>query len=119
MSSWLTVIFRRKCYSRTSVCVSVTNGLIATFSLYSCGLMSKICISGNAYVINVKLAFEEGSLIKELKFKRKRWFQREYGLVVMHWAGARIGIRRETEPGATTEVQLGSGCKRNPVLLFI
>lgn len=46
-------------------------------------------------------------------------FQREYGLVVMHWAGARIGIGRETEPGAAAGVGLGRGCKRNPVLLFI
>lgn len=79
--------------------------------------MSKSCISDNACVINAKLAFEEHSLIKEIKFKRKRWFglSREYGLVVMLGAG----IRRGTEARAVAGVGLGRGCKRNSVLLFI
>lgn len=99
----------------------MTEGLTATSSLYSCGLMSKSCISDNAYVSNVKLAFEERSLIKELKFKRKWWFGLlgEYGLVLMNWAGARIRFARETEPRAVAGVGLERGCKRNSVLLFV
>ena len=83
--------------------------------------MSKSCISDNAYVINVKLAFEERSLIKEIKFKREWWFGLlgEYGLVVMHLAGGMIRVGRETEARAVAGVGLGRGCKRNSVLLFV
>lgn len=63
------MILGRKHCSRTSVCISVTKGL--TVTLCSCGLMSKSRISEKAYDITVKLAFEEGSLIKGIKIQEK------------------------------------------------
>lgn len=68
-------------------------------------LNEESCINNNDCVINVKLTFEEHSLIKALKFKTKSWFGplREYDLVVMHWAEPGIKVGRETQPRAAVE----------------
>lgn len=108
----------------------MAEGLPATFSLYSCNSQkivihkkNKSCISDITYVINVKLTyrvkrcFEEHSLKRNLKFKRKWWFRlwREYGLVMMQWVGSRIRVERETEFRAVAEM----GLQKDSVLLVI
>lgn len=101
----------------------MAEGLTGTFSLYSCNSMNKSCISDITYVINVKLnyhikqCFEEHSLKRNLKFKRKWWFGlwREYSLVMMQWVGSRIRVERETEFRAVAEM----GLQKDSVLLVI